>query len=325
MRKLNNLNSLTLDRLHIDKEIVEAICQQKNLTVLKFQGSIFTNGAIFTCNLPALEEFEAIDSQLVDELFITLANNSKNIKHLDLNYSQGLSTNALREIGKLVNLNNLDLGFLENVDKSVVSIIGKKCLQLQNLYLRSCKYGTVMLDLINLKNLKSLDVENNSNIDGNFLLGIAQHCKNLEGLNLSSCFNLSLFDFQHFGVFNNLKKITLHSMVHINNYVITMIADKCKNLDSISMRYCHNVSDSGVMKLIKNCHNLTDLDATGTLITIKSLACAINVTNLRQNNTKLVISVDPELKLIFNELRIETTLLRIDSFGTVASSSVFGD
>eukprot|EP01089_Gocevia_fonbrunei_P018806 TRINITY_DN6465_c0_g2_i1.p1 TRINITY_DN6465_c0_g2~~TRINITY_DN6465_c0_g2_i1.p1 ORF type:complete len:1068 (-),score=208.00 TRINITY_DN6465_c0_g2_i1:85-3288(-) len=141
---------------------------------------------------------------------------------------------------------SLSLKGLSDIEKSVMELIGCKCLYLNQLDLSGC-YGIndeCIFGLLIDKNtnqpteltrsLKQLNLEGCGGIGNDGIMCIARNCQSLESINLSGC-------------------------VKVTDLAINELIGNCKKLETLMLKKCAQVTDNGV-RGISELKDLCELD-----------------------------------------------------------------
>ncbi|KAF7992148.1 hypothetical protein HCN44_001473 [Aphidius gifuensis] len=349
--RLTKLRHLILQEFDIDNNAVMEISKIKSLTKLELIICKIGEGTSFILNLPELESLTLRAMENIDDCIINLSNESKNLKLLDIKYCSTEFSDALKKISNLINLEELNLEQCEEVDSDVFASIVNGCAKLKNLYIpKSVKIsGDALVKISNLKNLEVLDICETKNVNDDVIIEIANNCKKITELHIDSCNNVSslalnelaklenlevlqLVDVDNAGddIFKNmykLKKLKCTWCRNVTDSGIMRIIKNASNLDYLMLyrtgvtkiclvdvndvgdeifnnmsqlrvlkcNWCFNVTDVGIMKIIKNSPNLKTLMLCRTGITRQTLACAAKSTKKRINNIQLEVITDQKI------------------------------
>lgn len=89
-----------------------------------------------------------------------------------------------------------------------------------------------------------------------------QECRNLETFSIEGC-KIERSSI-HFFLLRNPKLLHLNmpSMSQVSNATLKVIAQHCRNLELLNINWCTNCDNKGLIRIIQNCPNLTDLRAS---------------------------------------------------------------
>jgi ferredoxin-fold anticodon binding domain-containing protein len=107
-------------------------------------------------------------------------------------------------------------------------------------------------------NLNELNIAGSKNIKGETLYKLAEKCQNLKVVNLSFFRNLiskeNLLKF--FSKSNKLQDITIVFSNGIDDEVLFVIMNTCKDLEYLDVAECPKVTKKGIIHFIENCPTL---------------------------------------------------------------------
>jgi len=107
-------------------------------------------------------------------------------------------------------------------------------------------------------NLNELNIAGSKNIKGTILYKLAEKCENLTVVNLSFFRNLiskeNLLNF--FSKSNKLTDITIVFSNEIDDEVLFVIMNTCKNLEYLDVAECPKMTKKGIIHFIENCPTL---------------------------------------------------------------------
>ena len=107
-------------------------------------------------------------------------------------------------------------------------------------------------------NLNELNIAGSKNIKGDILYKLAEKCENLTVINLSFFRNLISKEnlLQFFSKCNKLKDITIVFSNEIDDEVLFVIMNTCKNLEYLDVAECPKITKKGIIHFIENCLTL---------------------------------------------------------------------
>lgn len=188
------------------------------------------------------------DDPYYDDELSPFLSSCTNLRKLDLSEYASLDNTTALAIGQYcTGLETLDLSFSEFTDDELSSIL-EGCTNLKNLNLNHCEGLTTNAANIiaeNCRELKSLDIsEWNELLDMSVDL-ITRNCELLETLNLSGYAE----EFE----------------TSVGDESILSIATNCRNLTSLSLEDCDNLTGAHFDVLARNCTALRHLNLKGCL------------------------------------------------------------
>ncbi|XP_044013853.1 uncharacterized protein LOC122856226 [Aphidius gifuensis] len=195
---------------------------------------------------------------------------------------------------KLINLEHLDLRYVEHLDDYVFSDIVENYLNTKS----------VVALVNNCRNLKTLKILLSNNVSANAFKKI-RNLKKLEHLHASS--RATVASPVELGNLIKLETLILNNF----NEVPPEIFKKLDRLKHLDFSLCKNVTDSVAAYVIDNCQNLTYLCCSETGISIDFLNYTVEKFKYRTNNNILIIHVDESLYEDFDEKENYSSGLRV--------------
>ncbi|KAE9462601.1 hypothetical protein C3L33_05514, partial [Rhododendron williamsianum] len=136
--------------------------------------------------------------------------------------------------------------------------------------------------------LRHLDISDNMWMNDTTLKNFGQVCPNLQFLNVCRCRQLTNFGIGEvlrgcpeirqlninclevsdiFGRYSDHSVVNLKTLnawgTQINDKGMAMIGNGCQNLQYLDIGYCHEVTEKGVMEVVRNCSRLRDINLIG--------------------------------------------------------------
>ncbi|NP_001411975.1 F-box/LRR-repeat protein 4 isoform 3 [Mus musculus] len=124
---------------------------------------------------------------------------------------------------------------------------------------------------------------------------ISEMCPNLQDLNLSSCDKLPPQAFGHIAKLCSLKRLVLYrTKVEIEDYdvIASMIGAKCKNLRTLDLWRCKNITENGIAELASGCVLLEELDLGWCPTLQSSTGCFVRLARQLPNLQKLFLTAN---------------------------------
>ncbi|XP_073475702.1 F-box and leucine-rich repeat protein 13 [Aquarana catesbeiana] len=186
---------------------------------------------------------------LTDSCLITLLEKCHNIASVSLLGSPHLSDAAFKVLTHGKKLVKIRIEGNNRITDASIKAISRSCPSLNHIYLADCQKITD----ISLKAISSL--------------------KNITVLNVADCIRVSDPGVRQVlegpsGI--KIKELNLTNCLRVSDLSLLRIAQKCHNLNFLSLRYCENVTDSGI-ELIGNMSSLISIDLSGTSLTDQGL------------------------------------------------------
>lgn len=179
-----------------------------------------------------------------------------------------------------------------NINDNVMNIITKK-ISLTHLSLSQCnlsiKKQPVLSKLINLEYLNFVNIDGNVNSD--FITSIINDCKTLKHLNINGCKELSIEAVNHLDNLKNIEELLMNgpSTFH-TNIVDDSVLDKLNNLKIFECSNHPEITDIGIMGIIKRSPNLKRLALWETNVTYEIINFSSVVAKERKKNLLVIVS-----------------------------------
>ncbi|XP_075713437.1 F-box and leucine-rich repeat protein 13 isoform X2 [Rhinoderma darwinii] len=186
---------------------------------------------------------------LTDNCITTLLERCQNIVSISLLGSPHLSDSAFKILSHGRKLVKIRIEGNSRITDSSIKAISRSSPNLNHIYIADCQKITD----ISLKALASL--------------------KNITVLNVADCIRISdpgVRQVVEGPSGNKIRELNLTNGLRVSDLSLLRIAQKCHNLNFLSLRFCENVTDSGI-ELLGNMTSLISIDISGTSITDQGL------------------------------------------------------
>ncbi|KAM9313239.1 F-box and leucine-rich repeat protein 13 [Gastrophryne carolinensis] len=187
---------------------------------------------------------------LTDNCIITLLEKCQNIASVSLLGSPHLSDAAFKVLAHRKKLQKIRIEGNNRITDTSIKAISRSCPSLNHIYLTDCQKITD-------HSLKALSL-----------------LKNVTILNVADCIRISdpgVRQVVEGPSGSKIRELNLTNCLRVSDLSLLRIAQKCHNLTFLSLRYCENVTDSGI-ELLGNMGSLISIDLSGTSITDQGLA-----------------------------------------------------
>ncbi|XP_056429458.1 dynein regulatory complex subunit 6 isoform X1 [Hyla sarda] len=187
---------------------------------------------------------------LTDNCITTLLEKCQNILSISLLGSPHLSDAAFKILAQGRKLEKIRIEGNSLITDGSIKAIGRSSPYLNHIYIANCQKITD----ISLKAIASL--------------------KNITVLNVADCIRISdpgVRQVVEGPSGNKIRELNLTNCLRVSDLSLLRIAQKCHNLNFLSLRFCENVTDSGI-ELLGNMASLISIDISGTSITDQGLA-----------------------------------------------------
>ncbi|KAF7987428.1 hypothetical protein HCN44_003190 [Aphidius gifuensis] len=243
--------------------------------------------------------------------------NFKTLLHLSLSNSE-INSHCLIKLSNSINLEYLDLSYVNRVDDRVVLNIANNCCKLKYLNLKMCSLvtGESINKLTKLISLEHLFVEK-LNLNKNCIYNIANNCKNLKSLNISESKNVKKSDIMKIGELKFLEHLELCNLESVDDDGLINIIHECCNLKYLDIKRCSNLTNKALVEIIIKLKKLQTLIVIGVqdiddrfisrLRNLKYLNCS--ATKVTDIGIKKVIKNCPSIE----KLSVCRTKITVDS------------
>ncbi|XP_044006094.1 uncharacterized protein LOC122851111 [Aphidius gifuensis] len=274
--KFKNLQKLNLPGICLDKLILQEIAEITTLVHLNIELSYKHIGFPLFNKLVNLEyiktwirsEFEdQIDMERVlsTKVLNTIFDKCKNLKHLDIPCQHyDFAEIPLRKWKNFENLEYLTLR-CDEIPVGLANTIVKYCKNLKHLWITQEYHfisAKVVKKLTKLENLESLVIDRKRfELSEKSIIIIANNCKKLKRLEFR--YNGYIIptgvddDLSSPSVLKELSKLqylehlNFEGLNNVDDSTIIAIANNCKNLKSLNIQYCHDITETALDALEK--------------------------------------------------------------------------
>ncbi|XP_063304225.1 F-box and leucine-rich repeat protein 13 [Pelobates fuscus] len=212
---------------------------------------ISVDGFRYIAGCYSLQQLELNDMfTLTDNCVIVLLEKCQNITSVSLLGSPHLTDAAFKVLAQGRKLVKIRIEGNNRITDVSIKTISKSCPSLKHIYLADCQKITD----IGLKTVSSL--------------------KNITVLNVADCIRISdpgVRQVVEGTSGTKIREINLTNCLRVSDLSLLRIAQKCHNITFLSLRYCENVTDSGI-ELLGNIASLISIDLSGTSITDQGLS-----------------------------------------------------
>ncbi|KAG8439961.1 hypothetical protein GDO86_005939 [Hymenochirus boettgeri] len=187
---------------------------------------------------------------LTDNCFVALLDKCQHILSISLLGSPHLSDAAFKVLAQGRKLTKIRIEGNNRITDSSIKLISKSCPGLNHVYVADCQKITDS----SLKAVSTL--------------------KNITVLNVADCIRISdpgVRQVLEGPSGTKIRELNLTNCVRVSDLSLLRIAQKCYSLNYLSLRYCENLTDSGI-ELLGNMASLISLDLSGTNITDQGLS-----------------------------------------------------
>ncbi|WZZ37098.1 hypothetical protein YC2023_020499 [Brassica napus] len=189
------------------------------------------------------------------------------LQFLDVSYCRKLSDKGLSSVAEgCHDLRTLHLAGCRLITNESLKSLSERCRDLEALGLQGCTNITDsgLADLVKgCRKIKSLDINKCSNIGDAGVTSVAKACAySLKTLKLLDCYKVGNESISSLAQFcKNLETLIIGGCRDISDESIMLLAHSCRDsLKNLRMDWCLNISDSSLTCILKQCKNLDALD-----------------------------------------------------------------
>ncbi|KAI9679783.1 MAG: hypothetical protein M1817_004797 [Caeruleum heppii] len=151
------------------------------------------------------------------------------------------------------------------------------------------------------RKLRHLDLSKNPTLTDKSLQSMVGNVPDLEGLQLGGCHELT--DAAFTDLFDSMPKLThldLEELTEISNVTLQKLSKSefAFYLEHLSVSYCEDVGDTGMLPVIKACQSLKNLEMDNTRVSDLVLIEAANLVRLRSRMASLLQPPEVGLRLV---------------------------
>ncbi|KAL6295418.1 hypothetical protein ACE6H2_003560 [Prunus campanulata] len=220
---------------------------------------------------------------VIDSDLRVIAHGFKCLRVLNLQNCKGISDSGVLFIGSgLSSLESLDVSYCRKLTDKGLSAVAEGCSDLRSLYLAGCRFVTDGLLRALSKNchyLEELGLQGCTNITDSGLTDLVSGCQQIKFLDVNKCSNIGDIGVSSVSMAcsSSLKTLKLLDCYKIGDESILSLARFCKNLETLIIGGCRDISDASIKLLAISCKsNLQNLRMDWCLnITDSSLSCIL--------------------------------------------------
>ena len=237
-------------------------CQQLQEIYLDGCEEVTDDGLIeMSKHLSSNKQFRHIDisncALISDRGVINFSKNCPQLKSFEIRGDNFTDDSILGAAKNCSGLERINIGWNEWVTETSMNAIASNCHGLKSLYVGLC-YSisedsfTNMIE--NCNNLETISICGNSWVTDRSVNAIAKNCHGLKSLEFRECANINEASF-----INLTKNCTgLQTILNsrndwMTNMSMNAIAKNCRDLECIDIDDCHNITDAGILAVLKGC------------------------------------------------------------------------
>lgn len=213
-----------------------------------------------------LEFAQDVEDRHMELVKSKCSNALQDLESLNLNVCQKISDKGIEAItSTCAKLKVLSIYWNVRVTDMGVEHLVKNCKYIVDLNLSGCKNITdKSLQLIadNYQDLESLNLTRCIKLTDEGLQQILFKCSSLQGLNLYALSSFTDKVYKKISLLGHLRFLDLCGAQNLSDEGLSCIA-KCKNLLSLNLTWCVNVTDVGVIAIAQGCTSLEFLSLFG--------------------------------------------------------------
>ncbi|PKS06808.1 hypothetical protein jhhlp_006883 [Lomentospora prolificans] len=240
-----------------------------------------------------------------------IAESCKNLEVLQVSWCKQMDAEGIRAIvnacprlkdvraGELKGFDNVEVAAAFFARNTLERLVLSGCSDLTDMALQTIVHGVnpeidilTDLPLVPTRALRHLDLSRCSQLTDRGISALGHFVPNLEGLQISGCSGLTDLALQP--IFDTASRLSLIEMDDLPEVTNTLLSEHLaksacvSRLEHLSVGYCSNLGDAGILPLVRNCSNLKMADFNNTRISDLVLAEAAAMVNARSRRT-----VDP--------------------------------
>ncbi|XP_069085784.1 F-box and leucine-rich repeat protein 13 [Pleurodeles waltl] len=197
---------------------------------------------------------------LTDSCLLALIEKCQQLVSISLLGSPHLSDVAFKAVFQSRKLSKIRIEGNSRITDASFKLLSKHCSNLSHVYIADCQKITDN----SLKAMSSL--------------------KNIYVLNVADCVRISdpgIRNFLEGSSGGKIRELNLTNCIRVSDISLLRISQRCHSLTYLSLRYCENVTDSGI-ELLGNMDSLISIDLSGTSISDQGLAALGANSNLKE-------------------------------------------
>ncbi|XP_057774036.1 F-box/LRR-repeat protein 4 [Salvia miltiorrhiza] len=183
------------------------------------------------------------------------------LRLLNLQNCKGITDKGLASLASgIPSLQFLDVSYCRKLTDKGLSSIARGCCDLRALYVVGCRFVTdALLSALsmNCRNLEELSLQGCSNITDSGLTVLVKGCKRLKQLDLNKCSNIGDIGISSISkaCSSSLLTLKLLDCYKIGDESIISLAKHCKNLETLIIGGCRELSDESIKQFASACHD----------------------------------------------------------------------
>lgn len=196
---------------------------------------------------------------VTDSDLAVIADGFKSLKLLNLQNCKGITDAGIASIGSgLCSLQSLDLSYCRKLTDKGLSAVAEGCQDLRSLHLAGCRFvtdGTLQALSKNCHNLEELGLQGCTNISDSGITDLVNGCQNIKFLDLNKCSNIGDIGVSSVSksCSSSLKTLKLLDCYKVRDVSILSLAKFCKNLETLIIGGCRDISDEPIKQLAASC------------------------------------------------------------------------
>ena len=199
--------------------------------------------------------------KLIEELFLRLPK----LTTLDFALCEQITDRSIKTIAPFcTKITSLNLNACTRITNFAIQAIAQYCRNITSLNLACCYLLTdfaIQAIAPSCVNLTTLNLCGCNHLTDNAIRTLLPYCGELTTLNLSGCNKLTIPAIQAIIKQKCSQLTTLNlSSLNITNASITSITSDCREIKSLNLSWCSELTDPAINSIVQNCQNLTSLD-----------------------------------------------------------------
>ncbi|KAL3824288.1 hypothetical protein ACJIZ3_020317 [Penstemon smallii] len=196
---------------------------------------------------------------VTDSDLALIATSLSALRVLNLQNCKGITDKGITEIGtKLRSLQSLDVSYCRKLTDKGLSAVAMGCHNLTSLHLAGCRFVTdALLSALSMScnKLEDLGFEGCTSLTDSGLTVLVEGCKSLKHLDFNKCSNIGDLGISSISkaCSSSLLTLKLLDCCKVGDDSILSLATHCKNLETLVIGGCRNISDEPIKSLAAAC------------------------------------------------------------------------
>ncbi|KAK6160529.1 hypothetical protein DH2020_003910 [Rehmannia glutinosa] len=244
--------------LHLQSTGRRKLCARAGPHMLKRMAARFTR--LFELDL-SQSVSRSFYPGVTDSDLSVIAAAFSSLRVLNLHNCKGITDKGMTAVGcGLPYLQSLDVSYCRKLTDKGLSSVANGCHDLRALHVAGCRFvtDTLLTALsMNCNNLEELNLQGCTNLTDSGLTVLVEGCKRLKHLDLNKCSNIGDISISNISkaCSSSLTTFKLLDCYKIGDDSILSLANYCKNLETLIIGGCRDLSDESIKSLALACYS----------------------------------------------------------------------